>query len=121
MKLRVQGNSLRFRLTRPEVAQLHEHGSVEETTQFRAEGGLIYRVQRSVGGNGMQASLHNGIITLQVPEGAVEGWAASDEVGLYAQDGPLRIAIEKDFRCLTRPREEDGPDAYPHPAGQFTS
>jgi hypothetical protein len=28
----------------------------------------------------------------------------------------LSIAIEKDFRCLTRPREEEEPDAYPHPA-----
>jgi hypothetical protein len=28
----------------------------------------------------------------------------------------MRIAIEKDFRCLTRPREQDEPDAYPHPA-----
>jgi hypothetical protein len=44
----------------------------------------------------------------------VRVWASGDEVGLYAQDGALRIAIEKDFRCLTRAGEE--PDAYPHPA-----
>ena len=100
---------------------MHEHGVVDETAQFKADGRLIYRVQRSAGGEAVQADLHNGIITVHVPAGAVEGWAASDEVGLYAQDGPLRIAIEKDFRCLTRPREEDGPDAYPHPAEQFTS
>lgn len=121
MKLRIQGNSLRLRLTRSEVARLQEHGVVEETAQFKVDGSLTYRVQRRAGADAVHADLYNGIITVHIPAGTVESWTTSDEVGLYAQDGPLKIAIEKDFRCLTRPREEDGPDAYPHPAEQFTS
>ena len=121
MKLRIQGNLLRLRLTRSEVARLQEYGIVEETAQFKADGPLTYGVQKCPGGGAVQADLQNGIITVHIPAGAVEGWAASDDVGLYAQDGPLKVAIEKDFRCLTRPKEEDGQDAYPHPAEQFTS
>jgi hypothetical protein len=51
-----------------------------------------------------------------VPAPTVVAWANSDDVGIAVRDGILRIAIEKDFRCLTRPKEEDEPDAYPHPA-----
>jgi hypothetical protein len=121
MKLRIQGNSLRLRLTRSEVARLQEHGVVEEIAQFKADGSLTYRVQRRAATDAVQADLHNGAITVHIPAGAFESWAGSEEVGLYAQDGPLRIAIEKDFRCLTHPREEEARDAYPHPADQFTT
>ena len=121
MKLRLQGNSLRLRLTRSEVARLHEHGVVEETTAFGADQRLTYRVRTYAPSDGVQADLRNGIITVHLPAGAVESWAASDEVGLYSQEGPVRIAVEKDFRCLTRSKEEEGPDAYPHPAEQLSS
>ena len=121
MKLRIQGNSLRLRLTRSEVARLHEHGVVEEISQFNLGGHLTYRVQSVAGADAARADLLHGIITVQVPASEVENWAGSEEVGLYAHDGPLRIAIEKDFRCLTRPREEEARDAYPHPAEQFTT
>jgi hypothetical protein len=121
MKLRLQGNSLRLRLTRSEVARLHEHGVVEEAAAFSADQRLTYRVRKYAASEGVQADLRDGIITVHLPAGAVESWATSDEVGLYAQDGPMRIAIEKDFRCLTRSKEEEGPDVYPHPAEQLTS
>ncbi|MEP6715086.1 MAG: hypothetical protein ABJC09_05905 [Terriglobia bacterium] len=69
----------------------------------------------------IQADLQNAIITVHVPAIAVEAWATSDQVGLYGQDGALKIEIEKDFRCLTHPREEEAADAYPHPAEHATS
>lgn len=121
MKLRLQGNSLRLRLTRSEVARLQEHGVVEETAAFGADQRLTYRVLKYAASDGVQADFRNGIITVHLPAGEVESWATSDEVGLYAQNGPMRIAIEKDFRCLTRSKEEEGPDAYPHPAEQLSS
>jgi hypothetical protein len=45
----------------------------------------------------------------------------SDEARITARDGVLRIVIEKDFRCPTRPRVQDEPDAYPHPAERANS
>lgn len=114
MKLRVQGNSLRLRLTRSEVARLVEHGTVEEAASFSSGGSLSYRVQSHADTKPVQADFTSGAITVRIPTETVRAWAAGDEVGLYAQDGALRIAIEKDFRCLTRAEEEL--DAYPHPA-----
>jgi hypothetical protein len=119
MKLRIQGDSLRLRLTRSEVAGLHESGMVEQTAHFAGGHGLTYQILKGAGA-AIRAELAEGAITVHVPAGAVEAWAMSDEVGLAARDGALRIAIEKDFRCLTRPREEEEPDAYPHPAEQLS-
>jgi hypothetical protein len=107
---------LRVRLTCSEVAGLRR---VEQTAHFASGHGLTYRIRKGAGG-GIRAEPADGMITVHVPAGAVEAWAGSEEVGLTARDGALRIAIEKDFRCLTRPREEDEPDAYPHPTEQWS-
>jgi hypothetical protein len=122
MKLRIQGNSLRLRLTRSEVVGLHRNGVIEETTQFSIGGSLTYRIQRRASIQNIQAEVADRTITVYVPAGALDAWATSDDVGLAARDGVLKIAIEKDFRCLTRPREEEGEaDAYPHPAERANS
>ena len=54
-------------------------------------------------------------------------WVNSEEVGIHAEqqmkgDDALRIAIEKDFRCLDRSRAgKDERDAYPHPLAKRQS
>jgi len=113
MKLRIQGNSLRLRLTRTEVAQLSSQGAVEAAAAFGTGGSLTYRVQSSTGAETPLADFSGGTITVTVPDGAVRAWADGEEVGLYAQHGDLKIAVEKDFRCLHRAADE--PDAYPNP------
>jgi hypothetical protein len=92
MKLRLQGNSVRLRLTRSEVERLREIGLVEESVDFGAGEVLAYRLQS------------------RLEQGPVKA-----AFGLYAQSGPLAISIEKDFRCLTRRLDEQEPNAYPHP------
>lgn len=118
MKLRIQGNSLRLRLTRSEVARLHDKGDVAETASFKSGATLTYRIQKCAGPDVVQADLGQGMISVSVPAATVETWVTSDEVGVYAQDGELKISVEKDFRCLTRALEEQEADAYPHPAEQ---
>ena len=118
MKLRLNGNSLRLRLTRPEVMQLCETGTAEQSVDFGLGTVLIYRIQ----GRGVTAPIHavfcNHSITVCVPAESVAVWAAADEVGLYGQQGALKIAVEKDFRCLTHRPDEEEPDAYPRPANE---
>ena len=114
MKLRLQGNALRLRLTRSEVARLRDHGTVEEAASFTSGGSLAYRIQSRNATEPLHAEFSGGVISILIPTGTVRAWADGDEVGLYAQDGVLQIAVEKDFRCITRAEEE--PDAYPHPA-----
>jgi hypothetical protein len=113
MKLRLQGNSLRLRLGRSEVARLGEHGSVEESVAFHSGAALTYRVESRPESKPLHAAFEAGTITVHMPTETAQAWAAGDDIGLYAQDGGLKIAIEKDFRCITRVEEE--PDAFPHP------
>jgi hypothetical protein len=115
MKLRLQGNSVRLRLTRSEVERLRETGLVEESVDFGAGEALAYRLQSRLQLGPVVAAFGQGIMTVSVSKEDAQAWAGSDEVGLYAQSGPLAISIEKDFRCLTRRLDEQEPDAYPHP------
>jgi hypothetical protein len=115
MKLRLQGNSVRLRLTRSEVGRLRDTGLVEESVEFGGGERLAYRLQSQPDPDPAQARFRQGVVTVSLSAGIAQAWADSDEVGIYAQSGALAISIEKDFRCLTRPLDEQERDAYPHP------
>ena len=114
MKLRLQGNSVRFRLTRSEVERLRDAGLVEESVDFGAGEVLAYRLQTRLEPGPVEAAYRQGIVTVSLSRESARAWAGSDEVGLYSQFGAVAVSIEKDFRCLTRPRDDER-DAYPHP------
>jgi len=118
MKLRIQGDSLRLRLTRPEVARLREQGVIEETAHFAGGRGLTYRIRKDAAGADLRAEFTEGAITVYAPAATVDHWASSDEVGMETRGGALKIAIEKDFRCMSRRGEASEADAYPHPSEQ---
>ena len=120
MKLRLQGNSVRLRLTRSDVERLRETGLVEESVDFGGEV-LAYRLQSRLEQGPVGAAFRQGLVTVTVSKDAAQAWAASDEVGLYGQPGALTISVEKDFRCLTRPLDEQERDAYPHPGQRSTT
>ena len=115
MKLRLQGNSVRLRLTRSEVERLRETGTVEESVDFGGGETLAYRLHSRRAAGPMQAGFGQGTLTVSISIDAAKAWATSEEVGVYAQSGALAISIEKDFRCLTKPRDGEELDAYPHP------
>lgn len=117
----MQGNSLRLRVTRSEVEKLRGKSEVLEAVKFRSGAAFVYRLQTHASGDAVRAELAYGTISVSVPEAMAEHWAASDEVGIYGQDGELKISVEKDFRCLTRAPEEQEADAYPHPAEQCSA
>ena len=115
MKLRLQGNSVRLRLTRSEVERLREAGLVEESVDFGAGEVLAYRLRSTPEQGAVVVEYRHGALTVSVPGKAAEAWAISDEEGMYAQSGLVSISIEKDFRCMTRSNEESERDAFPHP------
>lgn len=117
MKLRVKGNSLRFRLTRPEVMRLCDDGLVEESADFGAGATLTYRLQSVATPGPVRAEFQQGTVAVIIPSETARAWVTSDEAGVYAQSGALQISIEKDFCCLARSDEEEQRDAFPHPAG----
>ncbi|MGB5646142.1 MAG: hypothetical protein WBM55_03400, partial [Muriicola sp.] len=79
MKIRIKGNSIRFRLTRSEVETLCDKGSIEEIVQF-GEQELTYAVQRSQV-EFMEASYKDNTIVLHISELKIQGWEVNETVG----------------------------------------
>jgi hypothetical protein len=114
MKMRLQGDSLRLRLGQSEIARLRDQGAVEESVSFGSGAALVYRIQSDRHTETLQADFDGGVVTVHIAADRAQAWTSGDDVGVYAQNGKLSIAIEKDFRCLTQTEPE--PDAFPHPA-----
>jgi hypothetical protein len=117
MKIRIQGNSIRLRLTKIEVDQFASRGVVQEKVNF-GNSVLTYKLRSSIEKK-VTASFINDIITISVPEEIGEKWTKSEEVGFNEvlnnpDDEKLSILVEKDFQCLV-PRADDGNDLFPNP------
>ncbi len=123
MKLRILGNSIRFRLGRSEVDRFGQQGVINETVRLgdsRADA-LTYAL-KIVDGDVFTSEFANGSITVGIPRLLAESWVHSDAVTIsgrkkLAEDTDLKILIEKDFVCLNAHNDEDQSDRYPHPKG----
>jgi len=124
MKLRIQGNSLRLRLSQSEVSQFSKTGFVEDSVQFAPSVSFAYTLESSSSIRAPQVSFQNGWLKFQVPSAMGMEWFTTDRVGISA-DQPLEsgkhlsILIEKDFQCLHVDEARD-PDAYPNPQEETT-
>jgi len=118
MKIRIKGNSLRMRLSKPEVKLLAKEGYIEERTEF-INGTLIYAV-KSIGGERLSADFLEGSITLYVPVHLLQQWASTNLVGLddnmpLHNGSALYLLIEKDFKCIDADVNEDQSDYFENP------
>lgn len=119
MKLRLRGNSIRLRLTQPEVAALGAGRVVEERTEFPG-GPLVVRLSASDSAVAPHASLADNRIEVLVPARMVQDWASSERIGIeHTQPLPhgesLTLLIEKDFACLSPGARESQAEAFPNP------
>ena len=115
MKLRIQGNSLRLRLTQKEVALARHQGLVESRIEFAPGRSLIYLLEGSPNAETMSATFDGCAIRVTIPMHQMTDWAESDRVGFEARSQTgVEFLVEKDFKCLHRSVEQE-PDAYPHP------
>lgn len=120
MKLRIYRNSLRFRLTPREVAQLEASGIITETIGFGPDDEFSYSLRAHSGIDQIQATLQGRAIFVEIPRSLIHDWSRSDAVGLQ-QTQPtgngktLQIAVEKDFECLEGKTQEPGEVFYPNP------
>ena len=118
MKIRIRGNSVRFRLTKSEVHRLCEEGIIEEKTEFN-ESSFIYSVKASAQHDNLYASFFEGAIVLYIPNLLLKNWNVNDKVGFYntrkLKNGKdLMLTLEKDFVCMDE-TVEDQSDNYPNP------
>ena len=124
MKLRLLDNSIRMRLTRPEVDTALKNGLVKGQVTFAGRHSFSYVLESSPATVKAEAQFANNKLTVTVPESDIREWASSDQVTISAEqeldDGTkLKITVEKDFACLAPREGEDESDMFPHPqAGQ---
>ena len=123
MKIRIQGNSIRYRLKEPEVVNFKRHGNVTEAFQLGNEEAeqLRFVLQQSAGTE-VTVQHKEKTTTILVPEQMAKQWTETDLVGFDAiieigNGKALKILVEKDFKCLDG-TEEDNKGAYPNPAKQ---
>lgn len=118
MKIRIKGNSVRFRLTRSEVDSFEIEGYIEERTEFGSSS-LIYALQRVADGDQLSAQFDNNKITLLIPSAIADEWTGTEKVGYDARmniggENTLYLLLEKDFKCLDE-TIEDQSDNYENP------
>lgn len=112
MKIRIKGNSLRYRLTQSDVARLNQEGFLQEETEFAGKT-LTYGIEVTI--NDKLAAYYIGDqILLSMPKTMIEELATTDRVGFDDKTGPVSLLVEKDFTCLDNV-EEDQSDNFPHP------
>ena len=118
MKIRIKGNTVRYRLSKTEVTMLAENGLLKEKTEF-VSGILSYAIQQTAEDN-LSADFTQNIITLYVPQTALQQWASSSQVGMESSmplpnGGTLYLLLEKDFKCIDADVSEDQSDYYENP------
>ncbi|AWX44918.1 hypothetical protein HME9304_01924 [Flagellimonas maritima] len=118
MKIRIKGNSIRYRLTRTEVETFCKEGSYVEKTDFGSSE-FVYKVVAKKGIQGLEAIFNNNTITLLFPFAETKKWAKSDRIGyediFVLENGKdLKLLLEKDFVCMDE-TIEDQSDNYPNP------
>ncbi|AEM71850.1 hypothetical protein Murru_2826 [Allomuricauda ruestringensis DSM 13258] len=123
MKIRIKGNSIRYRLTKTEVETFCKTGSYKETTNF-GNSVFTYQLKAKKGIDVLEASFEENTITLYLTDKERSGWATSDRIGFSGTmdlpDGKqLSLLVEKDFVCLDE-TIEDQSDNYPNPKSDTT-
>lgn len=121
MKLRMKGNSLRFRLQRSEIAKLFEAGDVSELLNVgpTAQDTFCYRLRVHAGDTATLRFAASELL-VGVPAAWATELATTEKVGFVAElittpENSVHLAVEKDFQCLVERQEDKDGDPYPNP------
>src|SRR5689334_5713489 len=99
MKIRIQGQSIRARLNRTEVAQIGAGRSVQLETVFSPRSKLVCIVQATSDNVAATATFADAVLTICLPQSETARWASSDQVGIDAEvqiegQDSLRLLVE---------------------------
>jgi hypothetical protein len=121
MKLRIKGDSIRLRLSRPEVEALGRGEAVEEATHF--PDGAVMRCRLEVAADVAMLSAHfaSGALVVRIASRAATEWSSGSNVGMDCAitlpgGGTLQVLVEKDFEYLHSSHGERTEGTCPHPA-----
>lgn len=119
MKIRIKGNSIRYRLSKTDISNFEKNGVIEERTEFLNNSSFYYRLEKKNEIANIEASFSNNRISIFVPENIAQEWANTDVVGFdnkmnIGNGKELFLLIEKDFACIDHTLEDQS-DNYPNP------
>lgn len=112
MKIRIKGNSLRYRLTKSDVATLAMNGFIEETSNFGTQV-FRYALRRGMVSS-LSATFEDNTITIHMPDQMIEEWVYTGRIGFENSSSAMYLLVEKDFVCLDNVAEDQS-DNYPNP------
>ncbi len=123
MKIRIRGNSVRYRLTRTEIEAFCKTGYYEEITEFNGKT-LTYALKAREDIAKLDADFNEDTITMYLPSKNKDIWKSTEQVGfqntiVLNSGNDLFLLLEKDFVCLDE-TIEDQSDNYPNPLSQNT-
>lgn len=118
MKIRIKGNSIRYRLTKSEVETLAKTGYYKEETNF-GEKTFAYAIKANGETQELDVSFNKHTITLYMNKSKSLEWPNNGIVGYSSEiETPhgqiLSLLLEKDFVCMDG-TNEDQSDNYPNP------
>jgi hypothetical protein len=121
MKLRLLDDSIRLRLSRDEVIAAHEQGIVESQTRFPDGSVFTFALEALKNGSNASASFASDRLVVKLPAPQISAWAKDDTaVSLHGElalprGGPLKLLVEKDFRCIAPRDDEDQSNLFQNP------
>jgi hypothetical protein len=115
MKIRIRGNSIRYRLDKKDIEVLQIEQQVSETTPIGAAS-----LHFAITAGAPSIVLEQNTVTLYVPAQQLKTWILTEQVGFSMElpnpdNTSLHILVEKDFKCLTE-RNEDETMAFDNPS-----
>ena len=118
MKLRINTNSIRLRLSKTDVIKLATDGYLEERVSF-GDTVFSYSLRSKADAHELSANFKAAKINVFMPKMFARDWADNDVVGLdtympVGESDSLYILVEKDFKCIEK-SAEDQSDNYENP------
>ncbi|UCS95269.1 hypothetical protein KZP23_09785 [Echinicola marina] len=124
MKLRINNNSIRLRLSQTEVKEIGKGNSVTENLYLGNNNlAIAYSLIPDEKTPAISAHFFGNELKVYVPKTLSDNWAGSEEVTMRhmqneGDEHQNLILIEKDFQCLHKRPDEDESDSFPNPKSE---
>lgn len=121
MKLRLNHNSIRLRLSMNDVETLSATGMVEMKVPLGVGESSSFKYSIiSSGAEEICTNLLNNHLRVHVPEHLLRDWVDTELVGIdtrikVSEREEIYVLLEKDFQCLTPRPNEDETHNFPNP------
>jgi hypothetical protein len=120
MKIRINGNTIRLRLSQGEVADISS-GKVVSSVCKIGSNSFVYRLETTENPS-LFASFVTQTMNVFLPKVYAADWENNDVIGFEHKDETgLTLLVEKDFQCLKPRVSEDESDLFINPMALSTN